>query len=881
MTEFQVKFLSNELNPFSSMRCADSPIKISRINNTNSVRVKKVYILGVVLSFLTIDSHAETEEQRAIKRRQVICSQPNFDCPPSKRFPELNEDKPETHADASYRNNNNASPSGRNPPIVQRRLDSKPLPAPVTGNTLAECVQKLNELGAGWCGMSTGDTRHPSISSVWPAKLDKNTRGNTGPASVLYAWTGAAYDGRHLYFFGGGHADYNGNEIYRYDVVANEWKRLTDPSPVDYLYYHSKINKFCRIVDTRQVPGGAHTYDGIAYYPPTNELLVVNLGPTQIGCFASTSIDRATDPRVIPSSQLRGVYAFSLDTLAWRKINNQYWDQPRLEVLPNGEIVLGSKDKLLKYKLTSTGPLEKLRAFGSVPPEWDGVLIYDAKRNVFWSRHRKILWRLNARNGAVSGRFNYATPGSERSLALDRNGQVILWNGANKIHVLQPESKRWCVEDWGPKGPGWRKFTAGQQRVYSKFRYLPEHDIYIGLSTHEHPVWVHKRSHLCTGPSRAETTQIHPSHSPPKPKPQHRTQSSIKIAELQKSGLVPIYRNLGFRVQQKNSANWTRSGGERDEIGLFPEQHAALIAGQYYLRDSVLKAASQPLPDKISHEHKPNLYWLPYLLTGDTAYVRRMEMTYKYYKDWRKQAYNSAMVPVYDRDMAWSLRDLGQLAYLQRLGVTQHDHYLPALEATRKRIQGLIDRPSPEAATFNIFEFNRVYPTSYGWTGWMQSFLGQSLNHIVRLGFEDWIPIAEWHFQHLLKSSGDEWPLKAVGYDHVFFGKYFPVKTWADAKAVAAKANWQNVTPWEPRIIKTKEYRALPDDHIAPQMTIKGNFLTYNNRAQYAYAWAAMACTNQIARACEKAAQLAGEIKRRKDKWNYKNAIVLGKQSSR
>ncbi|MFQ5348525.1 MAG: kelch repeat-containing protein, partial [Rhodothalassiaceae bacterium] len=53
-----------------------------------------------------------------------------------------------------------------------------------------------------------------------------------GPKETFNAYSGAAFDGRRLYFFGGGHHHYRGNDIKVYDLETLSWSRLYDPSLV-------------------------------------------------------------------------------------------------------------------------------------------------------------------------------------------------------------------------------------------------------------------------------------------------------------------------------------------------------------------------------------------------------------------------------------------------------------------------------------------------------------------------------------------------------------------------------------------------------------------------------------------------------------------------
>jgi hypothetical protein len=82
--------------------------------------------------------------------------------------------------------------------------------------------------------------------------------------NVTKAWSSATYDSKRnsIYFWGGGHNDYYGNEVYSFNVNTLKMARITDPakpvdrklSPQTELYPH----------DGSQ-PNSRHTYDGLTY----------------------------------------------------------------------------------------------------------------------------------------------------------------------------------------------------------------------------------------------------------------------------------------------------------------------------------------------------------------------------------------------------------------------------------------------------------------------------------------------------------------------------------------------------------------------------------------------------------------------------------------
>lgn len=80
---------------------------------------------------------------------------------------------------------------------------------------------------------------------------------------VIGAWSGGAYDPVHnrMLIFGGGHADYSGNEIYGFDLSTLSWSRLTEPSDPSQ-------QDMDPLADGR--PVSRHSYDGLQYITHRN-----------------------------------------------------------------------------------------------------------------------------------------------------------------------------------------------------------------------------------------------------------------------------------------------------------------------------------------------------------------------------------------------------------------------------------------------------------------------------------------------------------------------------------------------------------------------------------------------------------------------------------
>lgn len=111
------------------------------------------------------------------------------------------------------------------------------------------------------------------FDSVWtpPALRPLNNGAMTTPASLITAWGGFAWDTRRsaLWLFGGGHADYSGNEVYVWYAGDGRWQRASLPSEI-------KREKFA--IDTAidgvdNAPAAAHSYDNNIYLPRLDRLL--------------------------------------------------------------------------------------------------------------------------------------------------------------------------------------------------------------------------------------------------------------------------------------------------------------------------------------------------------------------------------------------------------------------------------------------------------------------------------------------------------------------------------------------------------------------------------------------------------------------------------
>lgn len=123
----------------------------------------------------------------------------------------------------------------------------------------------------GWVKASTN-----LYSDAWPTGPDAVQLPSVQfPGSVVRAWSSFAWDpaGGKLMLWGGGHANYAGNEMYLWDGATGEWGRGSLPSRLD-------SNLF--VVDA-MAPQSAHTYDNNIYLPVNDMFLTFGGAATPSG----------------------------------------------------------------------------------------------------------------------------------------------------------------------------------------------------------------------------------------------------------------------------------------------------------------------------------------------------------------------------------------------------------------------------------------------------------------------------------------------------------------------------------------------------------------------------------------------------------------------
>lgn len=105
------------------------------------------------------------------------------------------------------------------------------------------------------------------FQDAWvPSEHQPITPSYLNPAKIIHAWSSMAWDSNrnHLILWGGGHGNYSGNEVYRFNANTFLWERASLPSDViDPL----GDKQYFSIDGPHGAPTSSHTYDNQEFLP--------------------------------------------------------------------------------------------------------------------------------------------------------------------------------------------------------------------------------------------------------------------------------------------------------------------------------------------------------------------------------------------------------------------------------------------------------------------------------------------------------------------------------------------------------------------------------------------------------------------------------------
>jgi len=149
------------------------------------------------------------------------------------------------------------------------------------------------------------------------------------PRNIIPAWSSFAWDSRRgdLILYGGGHANYAGNDVYRWRATTLNWERMSLPSDITSPGPYPWLT----VDGPNASPKAAHTYDNNIYLPIVDRLLT--FGGPNFGLGSSYEI-QDTDG----TFRVTGPYFFDPARADENKVggitgSHSQWDNPYLGVI--------------------------------------------------------------------------------------------------------------------------------------------------------------------------------------------------------------------------------------------------------------------------------------------------------------------------------------------------------------------------------------------------------------------------------------------------------------------------------------------------------------------------------------------------------------------
>jgi hypothetical protein len=316
---------------------------------------------------------------------------------------------------------------------------------------------------------------HPNskLASVLPSPLPDVGYGE--PAAITNAWNGGTLDTRRgqLLVWGGGHADYGGNEVYAFRLTTRSWVRLTDPSPTTRATVEV-------LPDGR--PPSRHTYSGLVYLPVQDRMMSVGgslwwdgRGTRSAWVFdpEARTWERRAD---MPGSQLTAMAAYDPVT------------ELVFSLQQNGDLMAydAAKDTWTKH-----GGKGSWAGFDPART----MVIHPRQRKLLVVGGREILQFDLAKSVAVAEPL--ATRGGELIVGAQGPGlaydptvdRIVGWAGGGDVYSLDLATKIWQHHPaTGPTAPP----APPRAGTYGRFQYVPPEKLYVLVNGIQQNVFLYR-----------------------------------------------------------------------------------------------------------------------------------------------------------------------------------------------------------------------------------------------------------------------------------------------------------------------------------------------------------------------------------------------------
>jgi len=287
---------------------------------------------------------------------------------------------------------------------------------------------------------------------------------------LVQAWNGGTVDTarNRLLVWGGGHADYWGNEMYALDLASLTIGRITDPS------VHTAAAT-CTPALPDGTPTSRHTYDALTYIAHADRFFASNgsLSPCGFGQSDTWTYDFGAgtwqlmttsnptqaygtmsvyDPltKLVYVKDTQGFFSYSLESNTYTKLN--------------------TTDQIVDYHLSATIDSSR-RKFVMIG---NGVQVVDLNTNQ--------LTTMSTSNAPafVTGQ---QSPGVAYDPIADR---IVAWHGGGNVYALNMDTGVWTqvATNAGPTA------NAPAQGTFGRWGYVPQYRVFALINDIDQNAWV-------------------------------------------------------------------------------------------------------------------------------------------------------------------------------------------------------------------------------------------------------------------------------------------------------------------------------------------------------------------------------------------------------
>ena len=306
---------------------------------------------------------------------------------------------------------------------------------------------------------------------------------------VMDPWSGGVYDSRRdrLVVWGGGHLDYDGNELYAFDLDSLNWTQLTQKTPKEQRV------KSVDVYDDG-LPSSRHTYDGLQYIPTIDRLF--SSGGSIWGSGGCSGGTWLYDFSAVPAES------------GWQNIEDDRGGCAMVSAYDSatGHVWYGVGRNLHEFDpLNLSAPWTK-RSSTMVSHFYMTAAIDPNRRKLallggtgYGGFAKTVIYDITD-PAAVTGGVAVTTgaieiensdaAGFEFDLVSDR---FVAWNGGEQVYTLAPDTLI-----WSRMAPAVTNLVTpsipADRGTYGRFRYVPSKNLFVVVNDMQQNVFVYKLS---------------------------------------------------------------------------------------------------------------------------------------------------------------------------------------------------------------------------------------------------------------------------------------------------------------------------------------------------------------------------------------------------